>query len=500
MINLMIVDDEPRVLDGLCEQIRWSLIGVRVAARARNGAEALERLDESRIHLVLTDVKMPVMDGLELCRRLREHHPNVRVIVLSGFAEFAYAQSAIEFGVRHYLLKPVNEIELVRLVYRLKTEVLHREWEDRSRFLQQMLTRNLSSDDARDAALVLGLGTDHDMYRLAICEFSSVDDDTVLDGLLANLCGWVRPGDHAAFSLTPRHRRLAVLTRHDDRETARAFVSDMVEYLAAETGADVRVAVSRGFRLDGGWEAARAEVVRGLHALFFAPGNRILVADGPDAPLSAVPQRVVDHALESLRSGRALLTPAAFAEFLSTESARTCDVRVVKGIGMAMCSLTAGKGSLSPDTNEPDGRGKSIVAEIADAWSIDELRDVVARLSRPSACDLANVDQKAHLVARIREYIDSNYAAPISVQATARAFGRTPNYVSHVFHETTGQTFLGYLQRLRVAHAKTLLETTDDTVESVALDVGYQTSWYFIKVFKRASGVTPNRYRLLAKK
>lgn len=121
-LQVMILDDEYIILDGLCS-FPWSDYGYRVAATAKNGLEGLEKLEKFEPDLILTDVKMPGMDGLDFAEKAHEIYPNAVIVILTGYDNFTYAQKAISIGVKEYLLKPVDYDELKSMVARLAEEI-----------------------------------------------------------------------------------------------------------------------------------------------------------------------------------------------------------------------------------------------------------------------------------------------------------------------------------------------------------------------------------------
>lgn len=119
MIKVVLVDDEKMIRDGLAYTMPWAEMGVEVAGTASNGEAALEFIREKKPHVVLTDIKMPIMDGLELLKAVKEEIPSTRVIILSGYDEFSYAQQALKYGASDYLIKPVDAVELRKVMEKL---------------------------------------------------------------------------------------------------------------------------------------------------------------------------------------------------------------------------------------------------------------------------------------------------------------------------------------------------------------------------------------------
>jgi two-component system response regulator YesN len=129
MIKLMLVDDEPLIRKGIRTTIDWERYDVDIVGEASNGKEALEKALQLQPHIVLTDIRMPIMDGLELSDQLHKQLPDTTVIIISGYEEFAYARQAIRLGVHDYLLKPVGAEELLTRIQSIKTKKIIKEAE-----------------------------------------------------------------------------------------------------------------------------------------------------------------------------------------------------------------------------------------------------------------------------------------------------------------------------------------------------------------------------------
>jgi len=122
-LRALVVDDEQPILNNLSCVLPWEAMNIEIVKLARNGAEALAAVEASRPHLILSDIRMPVMDGLEMLRRIRERGHTCEVLLLTGYHEFEYARSALRFGVKDYISKPINYEELQRIVNRLAGDI-----------------------------------------------------------------------------------------------------------------------------------------------------------------------------------------------------------------------------------------------------------------------------------------------------------------------------------------------------------------------------------------
>ena len=123
MYKLLIVDDEKIEREGMAEFIDWNTYGIEIAGTAWNGQDGYEKVLETHPDIVMTDIKMPVMDGIGLIRKLKEEFPDIQVIVLSGYGEYEYTSQAMEMGVKYYILKPCDEERMLPVIEKVKDEI-----------------------------------------------------------------------------------------------------------------------------------------------------------------------------------------------------------------------------------------------------------------------------------------------------------------------------------------------------------------------------------------
>lgn len=178
MYNVLIVDDESIICDGLCEIIDWNKYNFNVVGVARNGKEAIQKVKSNKLDLVITDVRMPAMDGIELCKQIKEYDPSIERIIISGYSDFDYARGAIEHGVKAYLLKPIMPNELIEQLLYIRRELdrrleLEKEEKQKRKILKDKLLYELANgyfnhDQIEEDLEKYNINLDNKVYSIAL--------------------------------------------------------------------------------------------------------------------------------------------------------------------------------------------------------------------------------------------------------------------------------------------------------------------------------------------
>ena len=166
MLKLIIVDDERVIRESINNLIDWKAMGIQVVGLCKNGLEAYDMIMDENPDIVMTDIRMPGFSGLELIRRIQESNQNVEFIILSGYGEFDYAKEAMTYGVKHYLLKPSNEDQIIEVINTVKSDCLRKNAEESQQEAQQVITNQLSRTVMR-SILAEGLSEVSPMTKLA---------------------------------------------------------------------------------------------------------------------------------------------------------------------------------------------------------------------------------------------------------------------------------------------------------------------------------------------
>lgn len=525
-IKVFITEDESIVREGLRDMIPWEQYGFAFAGEASDGEMALPMVRRIKPDILITDIKMPFMDGLAFSRMISKELPKTRIIILSGYDDFEYAQQAIELHVDQYLLKPISKAGMIEALERTKKHIEEeREQQDylrrfaresqeyehyaRRSFFEQLVSGELSVPEIYERSARLEIELDAGSYNIVLFSLQSRKDgtayseqaDPVQDALIQDL---LRNPDYLVF-------RCSILSYA-------VLIKGAAEQIAAQTGRCVETIRSRcetpGLSLD--WYAA---------------------VGTPTVRLSGLPQcyAAASHALafRHLLPRKHVLTPDAVN--LGGETWDSCDavdagaadpmlIRsfIKKGmeseiedfaanyfekLGGALDSLmfrhylmlSARINALS--VIEEVGLDREQLAQRLPSPEIDasaDLRPYFAEVLRAalSLRDEESRKQGNRLVEKALEYIDRHYAdEDISLNAVARAVNLSTNYLSAMFSQKMGVSFVEYLTQKRMTRAKQLLRQSGKRSSEVAAEVGYKDPRYFSVVFKKTQGCTPREYR-----
>ncbi len=500
MIRVLIVEDEPPVLRRTKRLIEHIDADFSVAATAGDGEEALEKLRAEHFDVLFTDIRMPVMDGMRLMNRVQTLYPDCSIVVLSGYQDFEYVSAAVRAQAVDYLLKPVAEETLEKLLFKLKERFIALK---RERMQQSVASRinHMFADNAAEGPQAA---------RLGICVF----------------CAGAMPygADADAYGSAPgiwRKISIAGITKALCRD-GMLFVQ---EYMG-DTPAERVLVYQQAEMANGEWTRRLYELVREqselpiscacladtvavqeigsahkrLRRLLF---NRIIIGRGlfetaGFQALEAVKQRSDDFAEDSEAAARyaELLAGgyprrcAAFrrALFDRLESESWTQRRVSRFFQRVMAMLE----SKSPDSGGAPPYREWFEQAVAMAASLKELEEIVKSLESSQPV----ISEGNETIAKVRDYLEAHFTEHITGQTLARKFGYVPSYISFLFRQTYGQSPADYLTKLRLNKAKELLLGSPGMlVREVAERVGFKNQYHFSRVFKKNEGLWPTDFK-----
>ena len=531
LYRIMLVDDEEEVRKAMIRQMDWERLGFTVVGDAENGQEALEKLEQLEPEVIMTDIRMPYMDGLTLTARIREKYPSIKILIFSGYDDFEYAQQAIKLNVAEYILKPVNGEELAEILNRIKIS-LDQEIEQRRNFdslresylgslpilrelfLNDLVRRTTDVDlvtpklreygiDILDArkwlAAVIHI---EDLKRTETPVFSNHQELIPISvrGLAED---HLRP--YCRFAIFNSMDGITVIAAIDENNTQTGLMN-LFNDICKESRRvlEVTITVGVGHRSD-----ALQEISRSYQTAVDALGYRAIVGVGKVIYINDV-EPVSRGKLQLDGKGEAeLITAIKFGpkEMIETViqnmANRMEDAKVhasqyqVYMLSIINCMIQMMQ---QYDLNMDDmfGEGFQYLDALAGGYSREKFASwmipIACRMNETMNQERDNTTKKVILEAK--EYIQEHYSNPdLSVEMLCRHLHMSPAYFSTVFKRETGQTYVNYLTEVRLDKAVDLLNETSDKTYVIAEKVGYQEQNYFSYVFKKKYGVSPTRYR-----
>jgi len=518
--KVFFVEDEVITREGIRDNVDWRASGFEFCGEAADGEMALPLLRTAQPDVLITDIKMPFMDGLQLSKVVRERMPWVKIIILSGHDEFEYAQQAINLGVTDYLLKPVTvqklQNTLQKLTVRLDQE--RKEQEDlkklqeqveenrailRERLLFKLVVGAVSPTDAIEKGQMLGLDLIARHYLVVILKIELVDRTEQYD------YDEFQQVQRVVMGLAEKNPDIYVLKR-DWGDLILIMKGSTPEYFEEERDLlleEISQAVAKTrYRLTIGVGASKKRIADIRQSFVEALVNIQNLGGENKSGLNQAVERtellkVDKSAVENyLRSGvqdgfdeffNAYLRPLGETALKSNLIKNYIFVDVVLAIAKLVDDLGGEVEKVFPELN-------SIEMVMSNIQTIEQLREQAYKILSSALAyrDSQPNGQYKNLIRHAKEYLERHYTNPeLSLNEMAAQANLSASHFSVVFSQETGQTFKEYLTEIRINKAKELLRMTALRSADIAYQVGYNDPHYFSSVFKKNTGLTPIEFR-----
>lgn len=537
MYKLIVVDDEFSTRNGLKVCINWFEYGIEVVGEAENGLKGLALAESCRPDIVLTDVKMPGMDGIEMARRLRADMPDTKIVFISGYDDIAYLKSAMKMDAVDYILKPVNLDELIAVVEKIM-DMSKRE-KNRKDLLQQMSAKlhqsipllrekfliQLIRDDNPDRAQIekridfLELRLPYDtaysalIIRIenafAVFEAMAEQNTQLISFAIQNICQELVDQRTSGYSFENRRGEYVLIVALPEalgEDFLLPFVEELTDSLNGFLKRLIEINLTIGIggsvahlgRLAESYQTAAEAIERKL----FLGRNRAVMFDAMAA------RKDVDY-------GRINELLAAIASVLKTGDADQIEqlldgmlreLSESRGIGYKDCQriclqvLLVASQFLSEfglRTGVQNGEESEVWEQLLKLETLDEMSRHLKQYLF-SICRLVenkSFKKTPEVIGEIERIIRGRYSENLTIADIAQQVYLAKTYICLLFKQETGETINEYITRVRMEKAKELLKETDKKLADVCLAIGYAEPSYFTKQFRKFTGMTPSEYR-----
>jgi len=533
MYKVFLVEDEILVREGIRDNIPWDQTPYTLAGEAPDGEMALSMIQDIKPDILITDIRMPFMDGLTLSRIVKKTLPWIKIIILSGHDEFEYAKEAISVGVEEYLLKPVSSQDMRRTLDKIairideekekllnieKLEAQVRSSTDilRDRWLVDFIDGKIPAADAIEQGREMGidlLARSYIALAAGIIYPAEKEDQLVqvkiiFQSILENYSN--------SLWFTENEKNIFILLKemsNNEEESAYAIAQALKYEIERKTGCRLMIGVGPSAQRIGeaakSFSVARKIVSYGIsRGLSLIADDKLLPREGgintggfDPSPLLSIngdmfltrlkyaAKKDIDSiileytkVLENDFDGNQMLVFFIFGEILIAAS------KIVEALGGDIRSIA------------PFSLNQEDILETAKSREIfyDKVKNLLSAVIEYR--DAHTKGRYQSIIVKARDYIDRNFnSADISLYSTASYAGISPNHLSTVFSQETGENFIEYLTRVRIDKAKQLLWDTSMRSADIAHETGFNDPHYFSNIFKKNTGLSPREYRMSKK-
>ena len=516
MLTFIIIDDEPITRMGTLQKLSPLMDQLRCVGEADDGQEGLALIEKLHPDIVITDMKMPVLDGLSLLPAVARDYPDISLIIISGYKDFDYMKQAFHARAVDYLLKPFSSEELCAVMEKAIDQQTRKKDPGKEALpvpenveaLQQnydlQMIRNRIAGHEQDEkpftnAHIRQLFQNRQFLLSVLYSLEPLDAGMIEDFLREN-----------------RYRESILYVSHFHTERlcyliltiAPGNTVDPADYcpkilrgiqaLFLPKKQQVLFGCSRLHQKLSDLHVASLEAISALNQYSPSQPDIFFFSDAEKKPPRVLSWEKTGELIFSIEAGRVpetrFLTEQLFDHFRKTQPLTLLDIKTSCYNISSQVRLIVGNTIPEVQQLRADNNLQTAMNQI---FSLEELHDYYLNFWSNLAANLTERDiyGDADLVRNVKTYIEHYYQKQISVELAAALFHVNRSYLSHTFKKKTGQTFIDYLNQIRVKHAKELLANSDKKMYQIALLSGYNNVRYFFRAFKKIEGITPDQFR-----
>lgn len=541
-MKVFLVEDEVIIRNGIKNCIDWEAEGYEFVGEASDGELAYPQILETKPDVLITDIKMPFMDGIELSKLVREKLPDIKIVIVSGYSEFEYAKEAIQLGVTDYLLKPISAEKLLEAISKIKESLDKKKEElsvqeqykidmqektqyEKMKFFDNLVMGNMSMAEALKQAKELNIEISAQVYNFLLFkfieDFENNDVAVVLNKAFRTVEEYfVQRKDAIIFRRGVEGWGIVLMGNSpDDIMGIMEEFKDFINNITAENG-KVRYygALGRMVHRIGELKNSFHEANVIFANRFIGPYNKIFTYEDKNNEIrdKQTKEDVVDtinvNGINSIEENRQLLIKFlksgtndeienfvdVYFDKFNQDDLKSIIMRQYITMDCYVVAVAFVK-ELDITTDNLDLELSKIGELIEHEHSLNKiksyLRELIAYIIELRDDKVGNKNKD--VVKEAKKYIKDNYMQEdISLNTIAASVSMSPSYFSSIFRKDTGETVVEYLTKVRMEKAKELLRCSSKKTSEIGYEVGYKDSHYFSYIFKKTQKCTPKEYRL----
>ena len=535
-IKVFLVEDEVIIRSGVKKSINWEQEGYEFVGEASDGELAYPMILKEKPDILITDIRMPFMDGLELSRLVKKELPDIKILILSGYDEFEYAKKAIKIGVTEYLLKPISAAKLTEVLNAV-AETIRQENEeknlletyfaemrenterDKMRLFEKLLMVDLSMGEILEAGERFGMNLGASCYKIVLFKILANLENHVYAEQMVDACSSVEQAASMMEGVYVFQRGVEgwafLLTAQDEKsmeESAKILYQNLKQAMKNYTQLEYFGGIGSTVPRIRSLKQSFREADRAFAARFVEEANQII--SQKEFEKSQMEEGLKMQGVVQIGKSREMLQKFlsngtreevkafsdAYISRIEEENIRSTMVRQYVVIDVCIVILSFCERISS--ANRLQEEAEELQKMMQKIHSLSEIKKYVVRLLN-EAIELRDAEsgrRYSDLIAAAKKEIENHYMTEeISLNTVAISVGMSPSYFSSIFSKEAGKTFVEYLTEVRIEKAKEFLMCSSMKTSEIGYEVGYKDPHYFSYIFKKVQGCSPKEYRARGK-
>lgn len=533
MYKILLVDDEILVRDAIRENIDWKGMDCELVGDCENGQQAAEFVQNHEVDIVLTDICMPYMDGMELSHFLHDNYPDIIIVIFSGFGEFEYAKRAIQYNVSEYMLKPITAMELTKVIERMKEKADARQKEKnkiqilmrdsqgykknanmiRSKTIEALVNCTRDVKESLEEMDKMGIHMEASSYRVAVFDMDLYSDLYQIDTekrqesalmafVLYNVSDEIVNEKKAGVAYQEGSNRVCVVFMGNKTKEGSALIRETCQEIKDKVKEVIGIEVSMGI---GSWVRSPGELIfsyrmaeKAIQRRYLLGGNLLIDMEEDETDQVISIQDYLEQLKNAIKTGKKeemdrildKIEEEIRGALVDKSYACVYLQQVIRVIGNSVQSMVSDGADIIMEREK-------LLKAVTEQKCFQAAADLVRAYAQKMFEELTNYNSSAgqRQASLAMDYIRNHYMdTELSLNSICSYLNISTSYFSTIFKDITGETFVEALTRTRMEKAKELLENTTLKNYEIAEKVGFSDPHYFGIAFKKMTGKTLTEY------
>ncbi|MGL4911686.1 MAG: response regulator [Romboutsia sp.] len=492
MHKVYLLDDEPMILEGLRYIIPWEEYGFEIVGSAKNGQEGYEEIINKEVDLIVSDIMMPKMTGLELIERLKKENYKAKFIVMSAFQEFEYAKKAIEIGAENYLLKPIDEDELSNNIKNIQ-EILRKESKQKKE--RKLIENNYILDIFKNESIEnidnkleeLGVNTysEHEKFCAVIVEVKNSSKD--IEAILSD-----KSKEYGFLFCVESNSKAVILLSIKEHKNVIEKLTDIKNEYISNDGATVYISIGRKINkiseLNKSYKTA--EEVSEFKMVY--PNISWIKEYKEENCYSSNINKEIEEIKDIIMDKNYTETLEIIKALFAKVKEESTSPKVIK---LKAIEIFLNVYNYFNDSKIIKGLNEYL-ERVINKDTVDDIEDEVINMIMFMQSKLKNTEESiSPIIIKLLQHIEKNYKNDLNLKEISEKLNVNAIYLGQLFQKETGILFSDYINNFRVNRAKELLIDTSLKASEIGDLVGYANKNYFYRKFKDLVGITPSEWR-----